>query len=475
MNIIRGLVLCCLLVAWDTSTNQGADTKPRPPNIIIIYADDLGYGDLGCYGHPTIRTPNLDRMAAQGMRFTSFYSAAPVCTPSRAALLTGRYPIRSGMCNDRFRVLRNNSTGHLPEGEITIAEALKTRGYATGMVGKWHLGVWSINPEGHPCRHGFDFFFGLPHSNDMDPTAIAPERAAGRADQDPSWWNAPLYLNEMLIEQPADQTQLTRRYTEEAIHFIHDHKEQPFFLYFAHTFPHVPLFASQTFSGKSRRGPYGDAVEELDWSVGRVLDVLQEEGLAGNTFVFFSSDNGPWLIQFAQGGSAGLLRDGKGSTWEGGMREPGIAWWPGRIKPNAVNRSIACTMDLFTTSLTLAGAKVPDDRVIDGIDLTPTLLNDKASGRNVFFYYHDQQLFAVRKGPFKAHLMTQAGYGQSKPELHDPPLLFDLEIDPGESYNVAAKYPEGVADLLKEVENHRALVKPAKSQLEEMAPPSQKP
>ena len=444
-----------------------ADTRPNPPNIIIIYADDLGYGDLGCYGHPTIRTPYLDRMAAEGMRFTDFYSAASVCTPSRAALLTGRYAIRSGMCHDQFRVLRNNSTGHLPESEITIAEALKTRGYATCMVGKWHLGVWSINPAGHPRRHGFDFYLGLPHSNDMDPTPLAPKGAAGFADQNPEWWNAPLYLNEKLIEQPADQTHLTRRYTEEAVKFIRTHKDQPFFLYFAHTFPHVPLFASQNFRGKSQRGLYGDAVEELDWSVGQVLDTLQQESLVANTIVFFSSDNGPWLIQKEQGGSAGLLRDGKGSTWEGGMREPGIAWWPGHIKSNSINQGIASTMDLFTTCLQLAGAKVPDDRVIDGIDLTPTLMDGKPSGRTVFFYYRDQQLFAVRKGPYKAHLFTQAGYGQSKPDAHDPPLLFNLDVDPGENYNIAAKHLDVVADLLKEVERHRASVKPVKSQLEE--------
>jgi arylsulfatase A-like enzyme len=439
------------------------------PNIVIIYADDLGYGDLGCYGHPTIRTPNLDRMAAEGMRFTEFYSAAEVCTPSRAALLTGRYPIRSGMCNDQFRVLRAVSQGHLPHEEITLAELLKGRGYATGVIGKWHLGVWSNNPDGHPQKHGFDFNFGLPHSNDMNATPAAPKRAGTLADQQAEWWNAPLYRNQELIEQPADQTTLTKRYTEEAVKFIHEQRKAPFFLYFPHTFPHTPLFASKKFSGTSARGRYGDVVEELDWSVGQVLEALRKEKLAENTLVFFSSDNGPWLIMNQQGGSAGLLRDGKGSTWEGGMRVPGLAWWPGRIQAGSVNHGMASTMDLFVTSLKLAGAAVPTDRVIDGMDLRPTLLQGKPSPRDTYFYYRGERLFAVRKGPFKAHLLTQTGYGQPKPEEHTPPLLFHLGMDPGESYNVAAAHPEVIAGLQAEIEKHRATVTPVKNQLEEVA------
>ena len=286
----------------------------RPPNFIIILADDLGYGDLGCYGHPAIRTPNLDRMAAEGMRFTDFYSAAEVCTPSRAALLTGRLPIRSGMCHDQFRVLRANGAGGLPAEEITLAQALKTKGYATACVGKWHLGNWMNNSAHHPRQHGFDFYFGLPHSNDMNPKPGNPKGAPGRLDQDANWWNAPLFRNEELVEQPADQTSLTRRYTEEALRFIREKKGKPFFLYFPHTFPHAPLFRSAKFQGKSSRGLYGDVVEELDWSVGQILAALREQKLAENTFVFFTSDNGPWLIQGLAGGSAGLLREGKGST-----------------------------------------------------------------------------------------------------------------------------------------------------------------
>ncbi len=446
----------------------GRGAAPKKPNVVLILADDLGYGDLGCYGHPSIRTPNLDRMAAEGLRFTDFYSAAEVCTPSRAALLTGRYPIRSGLCHDRYRVLRRNAAGGLPAEEITLAQALKTRGYATACIGKWHLGNYMNDPAHFPRRHGFDDYFGLPHSNDMNPTPAAPKGATSRLDQQAGWWAAPLFRNEELIERPADQTTLTRRYTEAAVKFIHQHKRAPFFLYLAHTFPHVPLFASDKFSRTSRRGLYGDVVEELDWSVGQVLAALRKEGLAGNTFVFFTSDNGPWLVQGEAGGSAGLLRDGKGSTWEGGMREPGIAWWPGRIRAGVVNHELACTMDLFTTALKLAGAEVPKDRVIDGVDMAPVLFGTGPSQREVFFYYRGTRLFAVRQGPFKAHYITQSGYGPEQPAMHDPPLLFSLQHDPSERFNVATNHPGVLADIALAVREHQAKLVPGKPQLEEV-------
>lgn len=418
----------------------------RPPNFVIIFADDLGYGDLGCYGHPTIRTPNLDRMAAEGMRFTQFYSAGEVCTPSRAALMTGRLPIRSGMCSDNPRVLFPSSAGGIPDGEVTLGEALKARGYATMCVGKWHLGHL---PQYLPTKHGFDGYFGIPYSNDMKPT--------------------PLMRNEQTVEEPAVQETLTPRYTEEAVRFIKANRDKPFFLYFAHTFPHVPLHASARYKGTSPRGLYGDVVEELDWSVGHVLQTLRELGLAQNTLVFFTSDNGPWLTQRQNGGSAGLLRDGKGSTWEGGMREPGIAWWPGRIKAGQVTTALAGTMDLFPTFVRLAGGEIPKDRVLDGVDMGPVLFGTGPGNRNIHFYYRGQRLMAVRKGPWKAHLITQDGYGKNI-ETHDPPLLFQLEQDPSERFDVAKEHPDVVADLLAEIERHKATVQPVKCQLTDRVP-----
>jgi arylsulfatase A-like enzyme len=406
-------------------------------------------------------------MASQGMRFTEFYVAAEVCTPSRAALLTGRYPIRSGMCHDQHRVLRRNSRGGLPPGEVTLAQSLKSRGYATGCVGKWHLGNYMNVPEHHPRRHGFDFYVGLPHSNDMNPVAgKTPKGAPAMLDQDPEWWRPALYRNEELLEQPTDQSRLTRRYTEEAVRFIGDHAGAPFFLYLAHTFPHVPLFASDSFKGKSPRGLYGDVVEELDWSTGEILKALREKGLDRKTLVFFTSDNGPWLTQGLAGGSAGLLRDGKGSTWEGGMRVPGIAWWPGTIPAGKVCRQWACTMDLFVTGLILAGAPLPNDRPIDGTDIRPLLTDTGAVERGAYFYYRGTRLFAARLGRYKAHYMTQSGYGPT-PEKHDPPLLFDLEADPGEGVNVSKAHPEILTAIAQEVERHQATLKPVPNQLEE--------
>lgn len=455
-----------LFMVAGLAVSASAARIPRPPNIVILFADDLGYGDLGCYGHPSIRTPNLDRMAAEGMRFTDFYSAAPVCTPSRAALLTGRLPVRSGMTSDTRRVLFPNSKGGLPADEVTVAEVLKQKGYRTACIGKWHLGH---RPEFLPTRNGFDYYFGVPYSNDMDrvPNAGGP---SGSLNPKVEWWNVPLMRNEEIIERPADQHNLTQRYTEEAVKWMRGAKDKPFFLYIPYTMPHVPLFASREFAGKSPRGLYGDTVEEIDGSAGRILEHLRKQGLAKNTLVFFTSDNGPWLIQKLAGGSAGLLREGKGSTWEGGMREPALAWWPGKVPAGRVERSLACSMDLFSTCLALAGAEPPADRPIDGKSLVPVLLGHGSSGRESFFYYRDTQLYAVRKGPWKLHFITKSAYGRDPAEKHDPPLLFQLAHDPSEQFNVAAEHPEVVADLVREAERHRAGVVPARNQLDEIAP-----
>lgn len=441
------VLLVCLvsvLPSW------AATSSARPPNIVILFADDLGYGDLGCYGSPTIRTPHLDGMASEGLRFTDFYVGAPVCSPSRAALLTGRLPVRNGMFGER-NVLYPDSKGGLPAEEITIATALKKRGYATSHIGKWHLG---IHKGGTPMDHGFDETFGLPYSNDMVPRQGAPKRAALSENPPADGWVFPLMRNGQVIEQPPiDQTRLTQRYTDEAVQFIKRSKDKPFFLYLAHTFPHTPLFASPQFKGRSTRGRYGDTVEELDWSVGQILVALRAAGVAENTLVFFSSDNGPWLTQGIQGGSAGLLREGKGSTWEGGMRVPGIAWWPGKIVPG-VTSTPASTMDLFVTALTLGGAPIPSDRPIDGVDLAPVLAG-KTLPERPFFYYRKDQLAAVRLGDFKLHFFTQNGYGQPKADVHAPPLLFNLAHDPSEKYNIASAHPEVIARIEAAIVEHR--------------------
>jgi arylsulfatase A len=449
------------LTVWGLSLNAMTELSAAPPNIVIIYADDLGYGDLGCYGSPVIRTPNLDRMAAEGLRFTDFYSGAEVCTPSRAALLTGRYPPRSGMSGAR-RVLFPNSTGGLPSTEVTLAESLKKVGYATAHIGKWHLG---IREGSRPQDQGFDDSLGLPYSNDMDARSDLPKGSSGSATPPENGWNVPLIHRGKVIEQPADQTTLTRRYTEHALGFIRENKTRPFFLYFAHTFPHVPLFASKDFKGKSRAGIYGDAVEELDWSVGEVLDALRTEGLAENTLVVFSSDNGPWLIMNNQGGSAGLLRDGKGSTWEGGMRVPGIVWMPGRIQPG-VTTQMASVLDLYPTALKIADAELPPDVTLDGIDLSPLLFERKSLPERPFFYYRGNEIFACRIGEWKAHYQTQSGYGQPKPETHAAPQLYHLGVDPSEKRNVAAEHPEVQLRFQEALKNQRAALIPSATQLQ---------
>jgi arylsulfatase A-like enzyme len=385
-----------------------------------------------------------------------------VCTPSRAALLTGRYAVRSGMASEKRRVLFPDSAGGLPDGEITIAEGLKTRGYETAIVGKWHLGH---RPQFLPTRQGFDSYFGVPYSNDMD--RLPAPKPGG-----PKWtqYDVPLLRNEDVVERPADQNTLTRRYTEEAVKIIKANREKPFFLYLAHNMPHIPLFAGEAFAGKSARGLYGDVVEELDWSAGQVLAAIREAGIEKKTLVVFSSDNGPWLTQNQNGGSAGLLQEGKGSTWEGGVREPGIFWWPGKIAAGSVTREIACTMDVFTTALKLAGAEVPADRPIDGLDLSPLLLGTGPGPRQSLAYYRDTSVWAFRKGRWKLHVMTRSAYGKDAPVKHDPPLLFDLGVDPGERFDVAKSHPEVVAELQKELAEHEAGVTPAENQIDKILP-----
>ena len=457
LGVAAGTLALPGCVSSEMSGTGGSSRKK--PNFVIIFCDDLGYGDLGCYGHPTIRTPHLDRMASEGQKWTNFYVGASVCTPSRAALLTGRLPIRSGMCSDKRRVLFPDSASGLPAREVTIAEALKAEGYSTGCIGKWHLGHL---PPYLPTNNGFDSYFGIPYSNDMDRVAGGGRQAF--LEPKIEYWNVPLMRDEKIIERPANQNTITKRYAEEGVRFIRKNKKKPFFLYLANSLPHVPLFVSQRFRGKSLRGLYGDVIEEIDWGVGRILDTLRLEGLAENTFVVFTSDNGPWLIFNEHGGSAGLLREGKGCTFEGGMREPCIMWWPGKIKPAVVN-DLGATMDVYTTILTLAGAKVPDDRVVDGLDLSPALLGTGPSPRKTVFYYRGAKLWAIRKGLYKAHFSTRLAYGKDKEVRHDPPLLYHLGRDPSEKYDISKDHPEVLADIQKEVALHLANLTPGEDQL----------
>lgn len=445
----------------NTKETESKETPHQQPNFIIIFADDMGYGDTGSFGHPTINTPNLDRMAEEGQKWTNFYAASSVCTPSRAGLLTGCLPIRNGMSgNESRRVLFPDSDGGLQQTETTIARALKTKGYSTACLGKWHLGHL---PQYLPLNHGFDYFFGVPYSNDMDRIAGLDHKESC-FDPKVEYFQVPLYRNNEVIEKPFNQKNITKRYTEEAIQFIDKNKDNPFFIYLAHSMPHVPLFASEDFDGKSARGTYGDVIEEIDWSAGQLMNALKERGLAENTLVVFTSDNGPWLLFDELGGSAGLLKEGKGSTYEGGMREPSFFWWPSKIN-NRVIMDIGSTLDLYPTICNLAGVEIENKDKIDGYDLSPVLLNEKKSERNEIFYYRGDDIFAIRLGDYKAHFKTRAGYGDAKPQEHNPPLLYNLNVDPSEKYNIAAEHPEVLDAIMKLKEDHLNSFVPAESQL----------
>jgi arylsulfatase len=435
-----------------TARQLAADERP---NFVVIFIDDLGYGDVGCFGSKHIMTPHIDRMAAEGMKFTSFY-AQPICGPSRAAIMTGCYPMRVA---ERDNIKNTHPVLH--EREITLAEVLRQHGYATGCFGKWDLARHSqgkFEPDLMPNHQGFDYFFGTPTSNDSVVN---------------------LYRNDELIEPRANMDTLTRRYTDEVLQFIQRHKSRPFLVYLPHTMPHTRLGASDEFRGKSERGLYGDVVEEIDAGVGRILDLLEEEQLADRTYVLFTSDNGPWLIKNEgktdgfrpndHGGSAGPLRSGKVSTWEGGVRVPTVFWAPGRIRPGTVCNSLSSTLDVLPTFAALAGAETPDDRVIDGEDIGHLLTGHfgKADPDKVYYYYLKTHLQAVRQGKWKLHLPRPAHQPwlpwrnpnqHIAPEDHlalAEPMLFDLEADLGETTDVAADHPDVVAGLLQLAEAAR--------------------
>ena len=407
--------------------SSASRAQPPRPNIVFLFADDLGWGDLGCYGS-RLNTPNLDRMAREGARFREFCAASPVCSPSRAALLTGRYATRCGIPG----VLPSNCQTGLPESETTIPAMLKTQGYTSMCIGKWHLGS---QPQFLPTNRGFDQYFGIPYSNDM--------------------WPLPLLRNTDVEEQPANLDLLTTRYTEEARRFITGAQGAPFFLYMAWAMPHIPLAASSAFRGRSAFGAYGDAVEELDWSVGEVLRVISENALDQSTLVMFSSDNGPWYQ-----GSAGRLRGRKGETYEGGMRVPFLARMPGSIPEGLVYRGPASTLDILPTLARVAGAPLPG-LPVDGVDIWPLLTGERQDvDRGPFLYFSDWHVQCARAGPWKLHV---ARYN-SPPWTPDPPggrvnlalakpELYNLDLDPEEAYDVAESNPQIVADIRAGIEN----------------------
>lgn len=451
----------------------GAAGAAERPNFIVIFADDQGWGDLGVQGHPDIRTPHIDRLARQGMRFTSFY-AAPFCGPSRAALMTGTYPPRNSL---DFNHGPKSVTGIHPN-EVTIAELLQGAGYATMMIGKWHLGSL---PQFLPHRNGFDHWFGLPYSNDMWPyhpkmpptpgederMQAARKRAAytGYAGSDSFYDVAagggfperlPLMSDDETLELDPDQTRLTTRYSDRALEFIEANHERDFFLYLPHAMPHVPLFVSEEREGRSIRGLYGDVIEEIDWSVGRILAKLAELGIDGKTLVVYTSDNGPWLQYGVDAGSAGPLRDGKGTHYEGGMRVPGIFRWPGRIPADRVSSEPVANMDLLPTLAGLAGVPLPQDRVIDGGDLWPLLAGEPgAKSPHEYFYYFagrskqpHANIRAVRQDRWKLHVRRPAGS-----ERLEALALYDLHEDVGEKFDRRDLFPDVVDRLLGQAES----------------------
>ena len=415
---------------------QGSQRAADKPNFVIIFTDDQGYQDIGCFGSPSIRTPNLDRMAAEGMRFTDFYSAAAICSPSRAALLTGCYPPRVGIT----KVLFPRDHIGLNPRETTIADVLKSQGYATACIGKWHLGHL---PEFLPTSNGFDSYFGIPYSNDMDGVE-GKNKNLDRAwrQKDFSPWNVPLMRDEEIIERPADQTKLIERYTDEAIKFIRTNENKPFFLYLPHTMPHIPLLVSDEFYYEDVKRAYMATIEQIDFSVGRLFAALKEAGVDKNTLVVFTSDNGPWLSKKHHAGCALPLRDGKFSTYEGGMREPCIMRWPGRIPAGKVCSEMCGTIDLLPTFARLAGAKVSSDRQIDGNDIW-SLMSGKPGAKTpheAFFYYRGTTLEAVRSGQWKLRRVKKTTE------------LYDLEADISEKNNLADARPRIVRRLTRVME-----------------------
>lgn len=441
--------LVALELTW---TGTAKAEAPRPPNVVLIFADDLGYGDVGCYGAKGYATPNIDRLASEGIRFTDFYVAQAVCSASRAALLTGRYPNRVGILG----ALGPRAQNGIRRDELTLAEVFKSRGYATAIYGKWHLGD---HDPFLPTDHGFDDYFGLPYSNDMWPRH--PETPGAYPD-------LPLIDGKRVVDLNPDQRLLTTWYTARATRFIDDNAHHPFFLYLPHSMPHVPLHVSRKFAGKSARGLFGDVISEIDWSVGQVLGALHRNHLDDNTLVIFTADNGPWLSYGDHAGSTAGLREGKGTTFEGGVREPAVFRLPGRIPAGAVCHEPAMTIDLLPTLARLIDATLPRDLRLDGKDIWPliTAAPGAASPHEALYFYWNRELQAVRSGRWKLHFphdyrtMTETRGQGGKPGLyrqaHIELSLFDLESDPAEATDLSAAHPDVVERLKQLADKARA-------------------
>ncbi|MGH9339523.1 MAG: sulfatase family protein [Acidobacteriota bacterium] len=453
------------LLPWIAALGQNPEAQPaKQPNIVLIFADDLGYGDLGSYGAIQYKTPNLDRLAGEGIRFTNFYVSQAVCSASRAALLTGCYSNRVGISG----ALNPNAEIGLNPEEETIAEVLKKQNYKSAAIGKWHLGH---HRPFLPLQQGFDQYLGIPYSNDMwpidyDGTRATPQTHARKA----GYPELPLIRNNDTIRELRtldDQAELTTLYTETAVHFIKENKSRPFFLYLAHSMPHVPLAVSKKFKGKSDQGRYGDVIMEIDWSVGQIMETLEENGLAENTLVIFTSDNGPWLNFGNHAGSTGGLREGKGTSWEGGQRVPCIMKWPGVIPKGRICNKIASTLDILPTLAAITGAPLPEKK-IDGVNILPLMQGDPNADPREFFYYYYQKnsLEAVRKGHWKLVLPHRhrsyegvppgkdglpGKYGEGETSY----ALYDLRRDPGERYDVRVLYPDIFEELMKLAEQAR--------------------
>ena len=445
-----------LIVSFQIScgSRNGNDGKP---NFIIIFADDLGYGDLGSYGHPTIQTPKLDQMAKEGMKLTNFYVAQSICTPSRAALLTGKLPVQTGMYGNRS-VLFPDNAGGLQQSEQTIASALKNLDYNTACIGKWHLGH---QEKYMPLNHGFDIFYGIPYSNDMRPE--------GQWDYAREAFPPLPFLDNMdTLGTSLDQSQFIEMFTKRSIDFIEQNKDSPFFIYLAHSAPHTPLIISQDWRGKSDRGAYGDVVEELDNSVGEILNTLRRLQIHKKTFVIFTSDNGPWGWANINGGSAGLLKGNKGSVYEGGYRVPAIAWMPGSIESGIISRSIASTLDLLPTVMSMAGSRGYDLTSLDGLDISKTFF-ENLQVRTDIHYYRQDVLVGLRHGKWKIYIDDPNPWNNEFTK-DDLPILYNIDHDPSEKYNIATEHPEVVRKLKQLARKHlkKTPIKP--SELEEILP-----